>query len=253
MVLIKYKLKKIIILYFKVLKEGVIIFDGLKEKTVWKSAWPICLGYLPLGFACGVLAQKVGLTVSQTGIMSLLVFAGSGQFIAAAMIGGGASIVSIVVTIFIVNLRHLLYSSSLGTYLLGQSKKFLTIFPQGITDETFAVNMIQFSSGNWDAKKALALNLIAHSSWIFSNMLGNVAGNIINVDSDIVNYTLTAMFIALWSYHFNNKLMVLTGVFSGILALVLSGYLDNKLHIVVATVVATTLACFIEGNDEEVE
>ena len=84
-------------------------------------------------------------------------------------------------------------------------------------------------------------------------MLGNVAGNIINVDSDIVNYTLTAMFIALWSYHFNNKLMVLTGVFSGILALVLSGYLDNKLHIVVATVVATTLACFIEGNDEEVE
>ena len=49
------------------------------------------------------------------------------------------------------------------------------------------------------------------------------------------------------------KLMVLTGVFSGILALVLSGYLDNKLHIVVATVVATTLACFIEGNDEEVE
>ena len=128
--LIKYKHKRSFALYFKVSKEGVIIFNGLKEKIVWKSAWPICLGYLPLGFACGVLAQKVGLTVEQTGIMSLMVFAGSGQFIAAAMIGGGASIASIVITIFIVNLRHLLYSSSLGTYLLGQSKRFLTIFPQ---------------------------------------------------------------------------------------------------------------------------
>ena len=235
------------------MKEGVIIFNGLKEKIVWKSAWPRCLGYLPLGFACGVLAQKVGLTVEQTGIMSLLVFAGSGQFIAAAMIGGGASIASIVLTIFIVNLRHLLYSSSLGTYLLGQSKKFLAVFPQGITDETFAVNMVRFSTGEWDANKALALNLIAHSCWIFSNMLGNIAGNIILVDSDIVNYTLTAMFIALWSYNFNNKLMLLTGLFAGVLALLLAGYLDNKLHIVVATIIAATLACFIEEDGDKSE
>ena len=75
---------------------AAIIFKGLLDKEVWKAALPICFGYLFLGSACGVFAQKVGLTVWQSGIMSILVFAGSGQFIAIAMMGGGASILSIV-------------------------------------------------------------------------------------------------------------------------------------------------------------
>ena len=64
------------------------------NKAVVKAVWPIWLGYLPLGFAGGVLSQKVGLTPFEVGLMSLLVFAGSGQFIALAMMGSGSSSVS---------------------------------------------------------------------------------------------------------------------------------------------------------------
>ena len=71
------------------------------NKTVVKAVWPIWLGYLPLGFAGGVLSQKVGLTPLEVGLMSLLVFAGSGQFIALAMMGSGSS-----------SIRHWLTSSS---------------------------------------------------------------------------------------------------------------------------------------------
>ena len=95
----------------------------LYSREVLKAVLPICIGYIPLGFACGVLAQKVGVSVWETAMMSVLVFAGSGQFIALSMIGGGASISSIVLTTFIVNLRHTLYSSTLTAYLMGQSKK----------------------------------------------------------------------------------------------------------------------------------
>ena len=67
-----------------------------------KAGWPICLGYLPIGLAFGVLAQKAGLGPFEIGLMSLLVFAGSSQFIAVSMISSGSSILSIVMTTFIV-------------------------------------------------------------------------------------------------------------------------------------------------------
>ncbi|MGL6015660.1 MAG: AzlC family ABC transporter permease [Selenomonadaceae bacterium] len=187
-----------------------------------QAVWPIWLGYLPLGFAGGVLSQKVGLTPAEIGVMSVLVFAGSGQFIALSMIGSGAaSIVSIVMTTFIVNLRQMLYSSTLAGFLTGESKQYLGIFSQGITDETFAVNLNHFTADSsvWDADKALGVNVLAHGCWIFSNVLGNVAGNVLNVDMALVSYTLTAMFIGLWSFHFGHKLMILIGIFSGMLAL----------------------------------
>lgn len=228
------------------------MMQGIFNKAVFRAVWPIWLGYLPLGFAGGVLAQKVGLTPFETGLMSFLVFAGSGQFIALAMMGSGSSSVSsIVVTTFIVNLRHLLYSSALAGYLMGQSKKYLGIFAQGITDETFAMNLNQFSAsvGQWNPSKAMGLNILAHGCWIFSNVLGNIVGNVIVIDTAIVSYTLTAMFIGLWSFHFTSRLLVLTGVFAGFLALALSGILDHKLNIVAATVVAATVGCVLEGGN----
>lgn len=228
--------------------EGVNILRDLYCKAVLKAVWPICVGYLPLGFACGVLAQKVGVSVWETAMMSVLVFAGSGQFIALAMIGGGASIASIVLTTFIVNLRHTLYSSTLSTYVMGQSKRYLSFFSQGIVDETFAVNLSAFNTGEWNANRALALNVLAHGCWVFSTMLGNLAGNVLPIDMAVISYTLTAMFIGLWTFHFDYKLKIIIGLFSGLLAVGLSGFLTYKLHIVVATVIAATFGCMIEGG-----
>lgn len=56
-----------------------------------KAAWPICVGYIPLGFAFGVLAQKAGLNLLDIALMSMLVYAGSSQFIAVAMLNSAAA------------------------------------------------------------------------------------------------------------------------------------------------------------------
>jgi len=90
---------------------GSTLFRGMA------AAWPICLGYAPIGLAFGVLAQKAGLTPLEIGLMSVIVFAGSSQFIAVSMLAAGASVFSIVTTTFIVNLRHFLMSSALAVYL----------------------------------------------------------------------------------------------------------------------------------------
>jgi 4-azaleucine resistance transporter AzlC len=75
-----------------------------------KAALPIVLGYLPVGMAFGVLAQKAGLSAFEAGSMSLLVYAGASQFIAVEMISKGAIWFPIVLTTFFINLRHLLMS-----------------------------------------------------------------------------------------------------------------------------------------------
>jgi 4-azaleucine resistance transporter AzlC len=127
-----------------------------------KAAWPICLGYLPLGFAFGVLAQKAGLDLLDIALMSILVYAGSSQFIAVAMLSCGAAPLSIILTTFFVNLRHLLMSSSLAVYLHGEGRRFLSVFAYGVTDESFAVNLVKFRAGGWHRYQALAVNQMSN-------------------------------------------------------------------------------------------
>ena len=73
-----------------------------------KMAIPICIGYIPLGIASGILSQKAGLSPIEIGFLSLFVFAGSGQFITSSMLIAHSSMFSIILTTFIVNLRHIL-------------------------------------------------------------------------------------------------------------------------------------------------
>ena len=97
-----------------------------------KAAWPICFGYIPLGLACGILAQKVGVSPVELAVMSIMVFAGSGQFIALAMIGSGSGIISIVLTIMIVNLRHIFYGTMLNKYIAERGMLYKLLFAQEI-------------------------------------------------------------------------------------------------------------------------
>ena len=71
-----------------------------------------------------------------------------------AMLSVGAAPISIILTTFIVNLRHVLMSSSLAVYLHGASAWFLSIFAYGVTDESFAVNLVKFREGSWHRHQA---------------------------------------------------------------------------------------------------
>ena len=218
------------------------------NKQVFKAIWPVCFGYIPLGLACGVLAEKVGVSALESGLMSLLIYAGSGQFITLAMMQTMSPVISIVLTNFIVNLRYLIYTAAFSVHLKGQPKHFFLYFCHQITDEVFAVsyNMFEDKDAHWTPEKAVGANILAHMSWTVSNIIGNLAGSVINVDIALASYTLTAMFIGLWAYYFYDRLLLNVGIFAGVLALVLSQFLDYKLHVVVATVIAATVGCALD-------
>jgi 4-azaleucine resistance transporter AzlC len=216
------------LLWRKAAREGMI------------AAWPICLGYIAIGLAFGVIAGKAGLRPLEIGMMSLLVYAGSSQFIAAAMIGDGAGFLPVVLTTFAVNLRHLLMSSSLSAHLQNLSGARIGIFAYGVTDESFALNMARFSKGNWDWRTAIVVNQTTNLTWIASTIAGGVGGQFIPAGAFGLDYALTAMFLCLLVFQIQQRLHILVAFISGTLAVVIALHIPGNYHIIAASAIAAT-------------
>jgi 4-azaleucine resistance transporter AzlC len=203
-------------------------------------AWPVCLGYLPIGLSLGVLAQKAGLLPWQIAIMSIMVFAGGSQFIAVAMIGSGASLPAIVTTTFMVNLRHLLMSSALSVHFPGISRRFLALFAYGVTDESFAVNMARFTRGAWDRRSALTLNQSANATWVVSTVAGAYLGQFIPSGAFGIDYALTGMFICLLVFQLRGLIFVATALIAAFCSMLAYLWLPGNAYVIVASCLAAT-------------
>lgn len=218
--------------------------EALKRGVV--AGWPICLGYIPIGMALGVLAEKSGLDPLRMGLMSLLVFAGSSQFIGVAMIESGASPLSIIITTFVVNFRHFLMSSALAVPLAGLDKKFLTLFAYGVTDESFGVNMTRFREGGWSHRAALVVHHAANTTWIIATVAGALVGSLIPKGAFGIDYALAGMFIALLVMQLNGKIYIITGAVAGVVAIFWRVLIPGDSYIVGAAVVAATVGFYLK-------
>lgn len=221
--------------------------------SAMKGALPICVGYLPLGFACGVALQSVGVHPVAIALMSILVYAGGGQFIAASLIGTGAGVLSLVSTILIVNLRHILLSWTLSPYLSEKKRGFLFLYAGEVTDESFAVNYVRFQSGDWSPDQAIKLNHIAHFAWVVATVLGGIVGGLITFDVVLVNFVLTSMFICLMCMQLANKLYIIAGAAAAALAVLLKWLMGGSLYIIISAVAAATLVYFLDVSKEKRE
>ena len=214
------------------------------RQGIW-AAWPICIGYIPIGLALGLLAQKAGLSPLETGLMSVFVFAGSSQFIAVSMISAGSAPLAIIMTTFMVNLRHLLMSSSLSLYCRNAGRTTLAFFAYGITDESFAVNQLRFNEGKWTISQALTVNQAANLAWILSTIAGGYGGRFIPPHAFGVDYALIAMFICLLIFQIKGLIYVFTAVISGCAAVAISLIIPGNLYVVIASVLSATIGLCI--------
>jgi len=222
--------------WLAIIKDGVV------------GAWPICLGYLAIGLAFGVIAQKAGFSPMEIGLMSLLVYAGSAQFIGISMLSAGAGIIPIIITTFTINLRHMLMSSSLSTFMRNLGIGRLSLFAYGVTDESFALNTARFRDGNWDWRRALVLNHTSNLAWIISTVAGGFSGRFIPAGALGIDYALIAMFVCLLVFQLRGRLYVIVAIISGILAVALSLLLPGNAYIVAASVIAATLGVFLKKS-----
>lgn len=213
-----------------------------------RRAVPIVLGYVPVGFAFGVLALKNGIPASAALAMSLFVFAGSGQLIAVGLIGGGAPVVSVVLTTFVVNLRHLLMSAALAPRLRDWGFARQALFAAEMTDETFAVHATTLRGESGDPSRAavFACNVTAHAAWVGGSALGVFCSTLVaDVRPLGLDYALAAMFIALLLPQCRSRAHLLAAVVAGAcsVAFALSG--AGRWNVMLATVCAATLVSLL--------
>ncbi len=210
-------------------------------------ALPIVLGYVPVGFAYGVLADKAGVGALGTMLMSVLVYAGSAQLIAVGLIQAAAAPLSIVLTTFVVNLRHLLMTAALAPRLSGFTRLQKALFAFEVTDETFAVHAERFAKKGVDKSEAFLVNVIAQASWVSGSFLGLAGGGLIRDVKPLgLDYALPAMFIALLAARLRRGMEVLVAGFAAVLAVGLNLAGMDQWHVIAATVIAAAAGVGVE-------
>ena len=226
--------------------ERSIPLPPLTQRSVWLQALPIVFGYLPVAIAFGILANKAGISTANTLAMSLLVYAGSAQLISVTLIAAGISPWSIILTTFVVNLRHLLMSAALSPYVHSWQTSRLAVFAFELTDETFALHSTRFPLSEPQPHEVLSINVIAQSAWVFGTWVGVVAGGLItDVKPFGLDYALLAMFIALLILQIKDRRTVAVAVLGGLLstALLMAGV--SQWNVIIAALIAATFGVFI--------
>jgi 4-azaleucine resistance transporter AzlC len=181
-------------------------------------------------------------------MMSVLVFAGSAQFICVAMLAAGASTPAIVLTTFVVNLRHVLMSSALAVYLQKVNRAFLALYAYGVTDESFAVNLTRFRAGGWDRWRALAVNHLANAIWITATVCGALVGQFVPQGALGIDYALTGMFICLLVFQLQGRLYIVTGVLAAALSVAWYLLIPGDSYIVGASMSAASVGYLLKRH-----
>lgn len=208
-----------------------------------RRALPIVLGYVPVAFAFGVLAVKSNIPPALVVAMSVFHFAGSGQFVCAGLWGAGVGAMSVIVAVFVVNLRHLLMSAAMAEPLAPLKRWQRFLFGCEMTDETFGVHITAFQRG-WKLCTAtlFTCNLTAHASWVLGTVIGVFCGGLVHDVKPLgLDYALTAMFLALLVPQCVSRLHVLVAIVTAILSLSLKLAGMGQWNVVVATVLGATL------------
>ncbi len=212
-----------------------------------KKSVPVVLGYIPIGMAFGILANQQGLSIFEILLMSSMVYAGASQFIATAMIASGVNAASIIFTVFLINLRHMLMSASLSPYFRKASSLIQAIISFGLTDETYAVDITHLKESAPSASFFVGLHTVCYATWVISTVVGGMLGNMIPDPTRWgMDYALSAMFIALLCIHINDKRDVLVAVCSAAFSLLITAMSGGSWNVIISTILAATIGVSAE-------
>lgn len=167
-------------------------------RAAFPDTIPVLTGYLFLGAGFGILLVESGYSVLWAGVMALLIFAGSGQYLLVGLLASGASLLSAAVATLLVNARHLFYGISLvDAYKHAGKRKLYMIF--GLTDETYSlVTQSKLPEGVDRADYCFWVTLLDHCYWIAGCILGAVIGAVVPIDFSGVSFVLTALFVTIF-------------------------------------------------------
>ncbi len=198
------------------------------------------MGAIPFGIIFGAPASTAGLSNWATQAMSLFVFAGSAQFIAATLIAGGSGVLLIIFTTLIVNLRHMLYAATMSPHVRDLPQKWLLPLGFWLTDESFVATIQRYQREDDSPNKHwffFGSAVFMYSNWQVCTFIGILAGQ--RIEDPLkwgLDFAMIVTFIGMTMPMLKSKSAVGAAVASGLAAFLLRG-LPNKLGLVIAALV----------------
>jgi 4-azaleucine resistance transporter AzlC len=217
-----------------------------------RDCLPVVLGYLAIGMAFGVVARTAGLSVLEATLMSIVLYAGSAQFITVGLLAAGAPFLATIITVGLVNIRHMFYSAALAPHMQQAPLWKNVLIGVELTDETFALVASRLSPETvvqhaW----MFGVNVTAQSTWVIATFVGAMLGQRIpDVSALGLDFALTAMYAALLVSQIAHRprLGIAIGVAAVAALVAVAGgvLLSTSWAIVLAAVVASTLGMVLE-------
>jgi len=207
---------------------------------------PLAPGVIAFGLLYGVMARQLGFAPWEAVAMSVLVHAGSAQFVALEM-WNTASAGPIILTTLVVNLRHLLLGASIAPYLRGLPARWKAWLALWMSDESYALAIAAYEAGQGSAGFFLGANLGIGLLWWISGGAGAWLGAAV---PDPAAYGLDLVFplafIGLLISFLKDRAHVAVAVLAGILALVGIQVLPGKWYVIVAGLAASAAGLLLE-------
>ena len=207
-----------------------------------KAELPLLIGVIPFGVTYGVVAIAVGLPIMAALGMSSIVFAGSAQFVGVQLFGATVPVAVLLITTFMVNLRHTLYSASLAPYLERLRLRWKLLLSYLLTDEAYAVTIAHYRQQvalpyrHW---YFLGSGLTLWTAWQLSTSVGVFLGAVIPENWPL-DFTLTLTFIALVIPMLKDRASTAVAIMAGFIALFTIS-LPFRLNLILAVIVAVAL------------
>lgn len=219
-------------------------------KEAFVKTVPVMAGYLVLGIGFGILMHNAGYGTLWAFAMSLLIYAGSMQYVGVGLLAGGASVITTIITTIMVNARHLFYSvSMISRYKdAGRYKPYL-IF--ALTDETYAL----LCDGKVPAEHNAGLyrflvSLFDHSYWVIGSVAGSLLGKVLPFSTEGIEFSMTALFVASFVEQWitsDDHVPALTGLTGTLLCLLIFG---PERFLIPAMLLITAVLTFFRGRLE---
>jgi 4-azaleucine resistance transporter AzlC len=209
---------------------------------------PLLLGAAPFGLIFGALAAPSGLPAAGALAMSAAVFAGSSQFIALTLLAGGAGVWLIVLTTFVVNLRHALYAATLLPHVARLPLRWRAPLAFWLTDETFAVVQQRYAADPGGAAHWYYLGscLAMYLNWLAWTAIGVWLGHgVPRLQHWGLEFAMAASFTAIVAPSLRRRPMLAAACAAGAVAL-LGHALPYKLGLLLAAVAGVAAGVLVE-------
>ena len=199
---------------------------GRAFRAAFPCTIPVLTGYLFIGMAFGVMIEEKGYHFLWAMLMSLVCYAGSGQYLAVNFFTPGVSLIHVIFMEFMLNIRHIFYGLSLLERFAKMGKKRLyMIF--SLTDETYSLFFVTKTPKDVDESQFLfAIALLDQSYWIIGSGIGAFLGSVLPFDATGIEFAMTALFLVIMTEQWmerRNRFGAVVGLGCGLVCLLLFG------------------------------